>query len=110
MDNIKRLQNERDRYQKEKENIIHECEQMLQKLEILWDCLDTPSSVRSKFRSIANEGKLSSVTELTHELKLCKVARQENLKFFIEKLRGKLVEKWDQIYKSQEERDRLLGK
>lgn len=78
---------------------------MLQKLEILWDCLDTPTSIRSKYRAIAKQCKISSVTELNRELKLCKVAKQENLKLFIDKLRSKLVEQWDKIYKSQEERD-----
>lgn len=105
MESIKHLQTERDRCQKEKERIHHECEQLLQKLEILWDCLDTPNSIRSKYRITAKQCKFSSVSELNQELKMCKVSKQENLKLFIEKLRKKLIEQWDKIYKSQEERE-----
>lgn len=106
-ENIKYLQDERDRYQKEKKEIKCECEQLLQKLEILWDCLDAPNSVRSKFRAIAAEYKVSSISEMNRELKMCKTVKQENLKHFIEKLRIKIVELWDKIYKSQEERDKF---
>lgn len=107
MANIRYLQNERDRYKKDKEKIKQECDQLLQKLEVLWDCLDAPVEVRSNIRKIAAELKLSSVSELNRELKICKVAKQENLKYFIEKLRIKLIEQWDKIYKSQEERDKF---
>lgn len=104
MENIKILQDERDRYQKEKEDIKRECEQLLQKLEVLWDCLDAPLEVRSNYRKIAAEFKVLSINALNHELKVCKSAKQGNLKYLIEKLRIKLIEQWDKIYKSQEER------
>lgn len=106
-ENITYLQNERDRYQKEKEEIKNECEKILSKLEMLWDCLKAPSTIRSKCRTIATQYKISSVMELNQELKLCKAARQENIKFFIDELRNKLIEQWDKIYKSQDERDKF---
>lgn len=105
MENINYLKIKRDDYQKKKVDVSHECEQLLQKLEILWDCLEAPESIRSKFREIAEQSKISSVSDLNRELKECKAARQENLKFFIEKMRLKLIEQWDKIYKSQEERE-----
>lgn len=107
MENVKTLQDERDRYQKEKEEIRRECEKLLQKLEILWDCLDAPLETRSKWRKTAAEFKVSSIAELNHELKICKSAKQENLKYLIEKLRIKLIEQWDKIYKSQKERNKF---
>lgn len=106
-DNIRFLETKRDQYKRERENIKRECEQMLQKLEVLWDCLEAPSSSRSMYRNIAAECKMSSVKELSGQLKICKISKQENMKLFIEKLRSKLVEQWDKIYKSQQERDRL---
>lgn len=101
------MQSERDRYLKEKEEIKNECEKLLQKLELLWDCLKAPSSIRSRFRSIAAQYKVSSVDELNQELKMCKSARQENIKNFIEEIRIRLIQQWDKIYKSQEERDKF---
>lgn len=98
------MQSERDRYQKEKDELKNECERLLLKLEILWDCLEAPNSIRMKHRNIAAEHKVSSVKDLNHELKLCKSAKQENLKYFIEKLRIKLIEQWNKIHKSQEDR------
>lgn len=106
-ENIRQLQNTRELFQKQKENVIHDCEHMLQKLEVLWECLEAPSSFRSKFRSIAAEHKVASVKELSRELKACKNLKQENMKLFIEKLRIKLIEQWDKIYKSPEEREKF---
>lgn len=106
-DNIRFLETKRDQHKREKENIKHECEQMLQKLEVLWDCLEAPNSTRQMYRNIAAEYKKSSVKELSGQLKLCKIMKQDNMKLFIEKLRSRLVEQWDKIYKSQQERDRL---
>lgn len=106
-ENIAYLQSERNRYQKQKDEIRHECEKLLQKLEMLWDCLEAPSSVRSKYRNIAAEFKVESLEDLNQELKMCKKQRQENIKHFIEQLRIKLIEQWDKIYKSQEERDKF---
>lgn len=106
-ENIQKLQSELVRYQKEKENLKNECEQILEKLEVLWDCLEAPSSIRDKIRDIAREYKTQSLGELQRELKMCKINRQENIKHFIKKIRDKLVEQWDKIYKSQEERDQF---
>ncbi|XP_031632190.1 protein regulator of cytokinesis 1-like isoform X2 [Contarinia nasturtii] len=105
MENINYLKTKRDDYQKKQTEVMRECEELLQKLEILWECLEAPFSIRSKFRNIAEQSKISSVSDLNRELKECKAARQENIKFFIEKLRSKLIEQWDKIYKSQEERE-----
>lgn len=101
------MQSERDRLQNEKVEIKNECQRLLQKLEVLWDCLDAPDSIRLKHRNIAADLKFSSVTDLNRELKICKSAKQKNLKNFIEKMRIKLVELWDKIYKSQDERDKF---
>lgn len=104
-ENIRFLETKRDQYKREKDTIKHECEQMLQKLEVLWDCLEAPSSCRAMYRNYAAECKKKSVKELSGQLKICKIMKQENMKMFIEKLRAKLVEQWDKIYKSQQERD-----
>lgn len=105
--NIRFLETKRDQLKRERENIKYDCDQMLQKLEVLWDCLEAPSSSRAMYRQIAAECKVSSVRELSGQLKLCKTMKQENMKLFIEKLRSKLVDQWDKIHKSQQERDRF---
>lgn len=105
--NIEFLASKRDQLKREKENIKNDCEQMLQKLEVLWDCLDAPSSSRAMYRGYAAECTVKSVKQLNGQLRVCKAMKQENMKLFIEKLRAKLVEQWDKVYKSQEERDRL---
>lgn len=104
-ENMQFLETKRDQFKREKENIKHELEQMLQKLEVLWECLEAPSSSRQMYRNYAAECKVSSVKHLRGQLKVCKIMKQENMKMFIEKLRTKLVEQWDKIYKSQQDRD-----
>lgn len=106
-ENIEFLESKRDQFRREKDNIKNECEQMLQKLEVLWDCLDAPSSSRAMYRGYAAECTVKSVKQLSGQLRVCKAMKQENMKLFIEKLRAKLVEQWDKIHKSQKERDRL---
>lgn len=104
-ENIKVLENKRDLYAKEKENLKIECDQILEKLKLLWECLECPEDTQENFMRIAMEYKISSRNELRRELKACKAARQANLKQVIENIRIKLIEQWNKIYKSQQERD-----
>lgn len=104
-ENIQILENRRDQYKKEQENIKIESDQILEKLKLLWECLEAPESVQINYMKIASEYTVASLKELRRELKACKIARQENLKQVIEKIRIKLIEQWDKVYKSQQERD-----
>lgn len=105
LDNIKTLESKRDLYIKERENIKIECDTILEKLKLLWECLEAPDAIQEHFIKIASEYKLSSVKDLRRELKACKAARQANLKQVIENIRVKLIEQWDKVYKSQRERE-----
>lgn len=104
-ENIQFLETKRDQYKRQKEDIKQEIEQIMQKLEVLWDCLECPHSGRQMHRNYAAECKVTHLKHLRSHLKVCKIMKQENMKMFIEKLRAKLVEQWDKIYKSQQERD-----
>lgn len=104
-ENIKKLESFRDKYRKEQEAIKNECEATLEKLKLLWECLEAPDSVQINFTKIAKEYTVSSLKELNRELKACKSARQANLKQVIEKVREKLIDQWDKVYKSQQERN-----
>ena len=75
---------------------------MLDKLEVLWDCLEEPMATRKKFRQMGY--KQTSLDIITEELRRCKTIKQENVKLFVEKLRMQIVNQWDKIYRSEAER------
>lgn len=99
-DEFKSLRHERD-------SIKRECENMLNKLETLWDCLDVSSPMRSKFRNLATIYKQSSLEDIKQEFKRCKMLKQENVKLFVERLRVQIVAAWDKIHRSESERNKF---
>lgn len=80
---------------------------MLDKLELLWDCLDVSSSMRSRYRYLATIYKQSSLDEIENELKRCKAMKRENIKLFVDKLRVQIVDVWDKIHRSENERNKF---
>lgn len=105
--NLEYLNEELSILQKRRETIQRECNEMLDKLEILWECLDVPQPSRNKFRHMGEVARQTSLDLIAGELKRCKIIKQENVKLFVEKLREQLVEWWDKIKKSDAERARF---
>lgn len=93
--------------QHKREEIKRESNQMIEKLDLLWDFLEVPAAVRTNFRNMAETCKPSSVELIKDELKRCKQIRQENIKLFVDKLRIQIIAQWDKVYKSEEERKRF---
>lgn len=85
----------------------HKCENMMNKLEVLWDCLDVCSAIRTEFRHKAQCYHQSSITEIEAELKRCITIKRENIKLFVEKLRVQIVEQWNKINLSESERNKF---
>lgn len=107
MTNLNSLRDELKSLRHQRDLIKRDCEHMLGKLESLWDCLDVPSSMRSKYRNLATIYKHSSLEEIEKELKRCKTLKQENIKLFVDKLRVQIVAVWDKIHRSENERNKF---
>lgn len=102
--NIARLQSEVAYYEKKRETIKSDCEEMVEKLELLWECLDAPASIRSHFRNLAKTYTQESLEKLSEEYERCKVMKQQHIKGVIMKMREKIVYQWNKIFKSEKER------
>lgn len=107
MVNLNSLRDELKSLRHQRDLIKRDCEQMLSKLESLWDCLDVSSAMRSKYRNLATIYKQSSLDEIETELKRCKALKQENIKLFVDKLRVQIVAIWDKIHRSEHERNKF---
>lgn len=105
--NLDQLRDELLLLQKRRESIQRDCIQILEKLEVLWDCLDVPLSSRKKFRNMAESVSQSSLENITAEWKRCKTIKQENIKLFVDKLRTQIVDWWDKVQRSDAERARF---
>lgn len=105
--NINFLSAELETLQKMRESIKRDCEHLINKLESLWECLDTPLAARMKYRNLAQIYKQSTLNEIEEELKRCKVIKQENIKLFVDKLREQIVAQWDKIHRSEAERQKF---
>lgn len=89
------------------EEIKRECNQMIEKLDLLWDFLEVPPAVRTKFRGFGEMCKPSSVELIKDELNRCKQIKQENIKLFVDKMRVQIIAQWDIIYKSEADRKKF---
>lgn len=105
--NLNSLTVELTALQKRRDSIQRECNQMLEKLEVLWDCLDVSMASRKKFRNMAETVSQSSLEHITTELKRCKAIKQQNVKLFVDKLRSQIVDWWNKLQKSEAERNRF---
>lgn len=105
MEHLDKLRNELTELRQRRENIKRDCDQMLNELESLWNCLEVDSSVRERYRELAAIYRQSALDDIKDELKRCKVLKRENVKLFVNKLRQQIVAAWDQIHRSQRERD-----
>lgn len=105
--NIQRLQNEYEYLQKKRESLRAECDQLVEKLTVLWECLDCPEYLRGQYLQTASQYTQTAIDTLQEELKRCKIVRQENMKTFIENIRKQIVDMWDKCYKSEDERNQF---
>lgn len=103
--NIQRLENELEYLEKKRSSIKAECEQMLEKLQILWECLECPEYFREQYTQMAQQCTQTAIDSLSDELKRCKLLKQENMKSFINNIRLQIVAMWDKCYKSENERN-----
>lgn len=107
MSNLTVLKDELKVLQDQKAALLQESHHMLEKLEMLWDCLDEPDSMRNSFRKMGKNVSQSSIDRIKTELKRCKLIKQENMKLFVDKLREQIVEWWDRVKRSEAERKRF---
>lgn len=105
--NLEFLRDQLNTLRRKHEELKNECHQMIDQLNLLWDFLEIPDPIRTKFRNIAEVCKPSSIELIKEELKRCKQIKQENIKLFLDKLRIQIIAQWDKIYKSEEERKRF---
>lgn len=105
--NIAILQNELESLQNQREAIKRECHHLIEKLESIWECLDTPKEIRINFKHLATIYKQSSLNEIEEELKRCKILKQENIKLFVDRLREQIIAQWDKIHRSEAERNKF---
>lgn len=107
MKNIAHLKAEVGSYESKRDAIKLDCEHLMPKLELLWECLDAMDSARIKYRQMAKTYTQSSLDELKEELKRCKEMRQTHIKEVILKMRERIVYQWDKIFKSEAERQQF---
>lgn len=105
--NIQRLQDECQYLQKKRDSLHSECDQLVERLTVLWECLDCPLYIREQYMKTAAQYTQTAIDSLTDELKRCKILRQENMKTFIENIRTQIVAMWDKCYKSEDERNQF---
>lgn len=105
--NLNSLRDELQSLHHQRDQIKRNCDNMISKLDVLWNCLDVSSQIRSKYRNLAKIYKRSSLEEIESELKRCKVMKQENIKLFVDKLRVQIVAAWDKIHRSESERNKF---
>lgn len=105
--NIARLKSEVAHLEKQRESIKIECEHLIDKLELLWECLDALTSARTFYRDMAMKYTQESLEQITEEFKRCKKLKQEHIKEVIFKMREKIVHQWNKIYKSESERQQF---
>lgn len=101
------MENEYELLKKKRNELKTECEQLLEKLDVLWEGLGCPNYFREKYSNIAKQFTQSAVDLLTEEFKRCKAVRQQKMKEYVEKIRVQIVNMWDKCYKSQQERDQF---
>ncbi|XP_015795178.1 protein regulator of cytokinesis 1 isoform X1 [Tetranychus urticae] len=78
---------------------------LMGKLEQLWEKLEVDQYTRNKELNGINGWKPSELVKLTELVEKYEELKKQNMGKFIEKLRTEIVEYWDKVYASQEEKD-----
>lgn len=102
--NIQRLENELEYLQKKRDSLRADCDQLLGKLTVLWECLECPQYLQQEYTKTAAQCTQTAIDILIEELKRCKIMKQANMKKFIDNIRTQIEAMWDKCYKSDKER------
>lgn len=80
------------------------CNELLARLQTLWERVNTPHIERKLFLTNYLSPCPSAIKLLKEEIKKCEEVKRQNIQKFIEKMRNELIEWWNKCYISEEER------
>uniref|UniRef100_A0A1A9X4E5 Protein regulator of cytokinesis 1 n=1 Tax=Glossina brevipalpis TaxID=37001 RepID=A0A1A9X4E5_9MUSC len=102
------LQRMYDLYSVQVKELKSTIDDMREKLETLWNYLNTSLNTRIKFR-LYTEYNRSTYDALYNELQRCEAVKRENINIYLRQLRAEIHKWWDKTLKSEKQRNRFLN-